>query len=486
MGITERIEAKLDLILAKLDDKPPVVIPPVDPPVVVDPPAIEPPIVVPPSDTVLDLDKFLSGKSGVVWLPDNTKVVRSKGMIKPGKITVLIGNRLTPTFENWDVTPTQLFDLSECTEFAVVGITFVAPPDRPICTGFPDKELFGWERGIDQDGKFAWINGPEIKDKERVTFGLCRFGYSSNSDERIYLIGKNVHHNGFNFTQVKNPYAGNLHLILQNVTVHNPIIEFPQSHYYAPTRFAIKVLVQGGVAKITSDNSFRQIWTWVGYNNGNQRSILLFDRYAFDINDHNVVDDKSLVLGALVTSRETGNEDSNHFYTDSDLNPGDNYLGYGKILTKQIDGVMVEKTRDDGSKWWDRRSNWVYGYEKNDLPTSIGTKNISGEFDAWIVYKGNALFQEDLDQNTRLKPGYWTLDVFTMSQGYGWPWYNEEFSGYIENFHGTGYFRNSGGSGVTQGLTIKNSTFESNPPVATSNSDMPQEAQDYINYLESL
>ena len=74
-----------------------------------------------------------------------------------------------------------------------------------------------------------------------------------------------------------------------------------------------------------------------------------------------------------------------------------------------------------------------------------------GEFDAYICYKGNAGFSSPfLTKDTKF--GDWYI---TMSHGYGWTWYNEEFSGYIENFNGTGYFRNSGGSGRTKGLTIK-------------------------------
>lgn len=433
---------------------------------------------------VLDLDKFLEGKSGVVWMPDNVKLVRSKGYTKPGNVTVLIGNQLTPSYENWDVTPTQIFDLAGCPEFAVVGIAFLTPENRPICTGFPDKELFGWNKDTVQTGKFAWINGPEVKDKERVTFGLCRFGYSSNSEGRIYLIGKNLFHNGFNFTQVKNPYRGNLFTILQNIKQHNPIIEFPQSHYYSPTRIKCRIKVENGIAKIISNNTYDQILTWVGYNNSNQRSIILFEKCIFDINNHNVVDLKNLRLGEMSPMRPNGFIDTTSFYSDIDLNPLDNLEGYGKIKTKQIDPTMVKRQNEDGSTWDDRRSNWIYTFEPNSLPTSKRIPN--GEFDAYIVYKGNSMFQTLLTEYTVFGTGYWDLDVFTMSQGYGWSWYNQEMSGYIENFHGTGYFRNSGGSGITQGLTIKNSTFEQNPPIATSNNPIPQEAQDYINYLESL
>ena len=194
---------------------------PVEPPLIVTP--IEPPIE--PLPDLFNLDEFLKGKSGIVRLPkefDNKWVViKSEGMIKPENVKVLIGNQTYFTYENWDVTPTQQFDLSGCREFAVVGIAFVCPDNRPIVTGFPDKELFGWRRETVDYGKFAWINPPKVDDVERVTFGLSRFAYSSESDKKIHMIGKNIHHNGFNFHQIKNPYKGNLHLTLLNVSVIN-------------------------------------------------------------------------------------------------------------------------------------------------------------------------------------------------------------------------------------------------------------------------
>lgn len=413
----------------------------------------KPPIVapMPPIDVteVFDLDEYLKGKQGVVYLPNEVKVIRSKGMIKPEKVTALIGKNIVVTFENWEVTPNQLFDLSGCKEFGISGITFVCPPNRPIKTAFPDKEVFGWNRDTVESGKFAYINGQEIKDKDRVTFGLCRFGYSSKSDKPIHLIGKNISHNGFNFTQIKNPYKGNLWLTLQNVNIHNPIIEAPQSHFCTPTRIKCRIKVKDGIAKIISDNTFDQILTWVGFNNGNQRSILHFDRFVYDISESKLLDMKTLNLD----------------YPD-ELQAGDNIEGMGEVIQKQID--------------FSRKTNWTYTYQMNDKPTS---KNIpEGEFDAFIVYKGNAGFSSPfLTKDSKF--GDWYI---TISQGYGWTVYNEEHSGYYENCHFTGFNRLSGGSGITNGLTIRNCTFGPNAPIATANNDMPKEAKQYITYLESL
>ena len=174
-----------------------------------------------------------------------------------------------------------------------------------------------------------------------------------------------------------------------------------------------------------------------------------FDRYVFDISDYKLIDNKTLKID----------------YPD-EFHAGDIVEGSGMVLTKQIDET--------------RKTNWIYTYQASTSPTKRTLPE--GEFDAYIVYKGNALFEYPININTKF--GDWWV---TLSQGYGWTWYNEEFSGYIENFNGTGYFRNSGGSGVTKGLTIKNSTFEANPPRPTANlSAPPQDVQDYIKYLESL
>lgn len=471
----------------------PIPVEPVPEPVPVEPipPVIEPPAEPTDPADILDLDAFLIGTVGPISIPRGVKFVKSKGRIKPGKATVLAGDNQILYFQTWEDAPDQLFDLDGCEEFAVVGITFAVAEARPKKTALPYKSLFGWTRNKVKKGKFAWINGPEVKDKEVITYGLSSYAYSADSDERIYLIGQNVHHNGYLFTQCKNPYKGNLWLVLLHCSVHNPILvdvggpnSSPSSMYYTPSSFKVRIEVIDGIATIISDNTFDQIKTWVGYNEGNQRSILHFDRYVFDINDQNLINGKRIRLGGEAHGRATQLIAENIFCSDIDLHPGDNLTGFGKIISKQIDEAMVERTRKDGSKWWDRRSNWTYKYEPNNLPTQINLP--SGQFDAYIVHKGNSMFQLPITKDAKFGEGYWESGHVIQSQGFGWSWYNEEFSGYIEGFKGGGYFRNSTGSGITQGLTIRNSAFEKNAPTATTDEDLPEEVRKYIEYLESI
>ena len=407
----------------------------------------------PEEQEIFDLDSFFKGASGILRIPSTARMVKSKGMIKPEKVTAIIGVNQFLQFQNWDETPNQLFDLDGCEEFAVVGITFVCPPNRPIKTAFPSKSLFGWKRDSVKKGKFAWINAPEVKDEELVTFGLSSFAYSSDSNNDIYLIAKNVFHNGFNFTQIKNPYNGNLWLILQNVNIHNPIIEEPQSHFYSPTRIKCRIYVQGGVIKIISDNTFDQILTHWGYEGG-VTSLIHFNRYAFQILTKNLVDEKTLIIN------------------QEELHPLDNLEGFGTVIEKQIKNPIG--------------SGFDYKFDQSTKDQTTLIKLPEGEFDAYLIYKGNAMFPYPITKDTKFGPDYWESGIVTLSQGYGWSWYNNEFSGYIENFNGLGYFRNSGGTGITKGLTIKNSFFQKNGPVQTSEAPMPKEAKDYIEYLESL
>lgn len=434
----------------------------------------KPPVKIEPKEPTIvtfDFDSFIQGNKGILQLPlwmDNKEVViRSKGWLKT-KVTALVGNNTKLTFENWESTPQQMFDVSDSEELGIRGICFVCPPNRPIVTAFPSKSVFGWERDSVQKGKFAYIDVPIISDVDRVTFGLCGFGYSSKSNDRIYLIAENFNHNGFNFTQIKNPYNGNLWLILKDVTIHNPIIEEPQSHYYSPTRIKVRISVKDGIATIISDNTFDQIKTWKGYNNGNQRSIVHFDRYAYDISDLKLINNKNLIIDWLV-----------EVLGYSEFHPLDTVAGFGTVVRKQIDESRI--------------TNWDYDFEgSKDVPTKVTLPE--GKFDAFIVYKGNALFQSPaIDKDTKFGEDYWQSGIVTSSQGYGWSWYNNEFSGVIQNFNidqakeDSGYFRNSTGSGITQGLSIINSKFGKNGPLETAKLEkMPTEASDFVSYLRSI
>ena len=437
-------------LIPKVEDLPIVVNHGPEIPIVVVPdPVIGKPTI---SEVIIDFDSFLFGKSGVVYLPswmDNREVIiKSKGMQKALNPVVLVGNNTIFTFESWDLSPIQLIDCKGSANISFVGITFVCPENRPLNLS-AERQIFGWERNKDQKGIFAYINGQEIKDKDRVTYGLARFVYSSEENENIYLIAKNIWHNGFNFIQAKNPYKGNLYTALINVNQHNPIVEFPQSHYYSRCSVKVRISVKDEIATIISDNTFDQILTWVGYNKGNQRSILYFDRFVYDISERKLIDNKTLKIDSI-----------------DELQPGDNVFGLGKVIKKQIDES--------------RKFNWVYTYEKNDLPSKEVIPE--GEFDAYIVYKGNALFNNGhLNENTKFPE-----PEITSSQGYGWSWYCEGLTGYIENFNGSGYYRNSGGDGINQGLTIINSKFEMNEPKGNSGKGLDPKAKEWIEYLESL
>ncbi|TDQ18449.1 hypothetical protein DFQ04_0248 [Algoriphagus boseongensis] len=429
------------------------------------------------SNQIENFDELFSSGEEIIRLPESWYgkeiSIRSNGMIKPGKVKAIIGNETRLTFAEWNSSPTQLFDLENCQELGIRGCTFLCPPNRPMRTGFPDKELFGWKRDSVFKGKFAYIDGQEIKDKERVTYGLSRFCYSSDSPDRIYLIAENIHHNGFNFTQIKNPEKGNLWLILRNVSIYNPVIEQPRSHYYSPTRFKVRVSVKDGIATIISDNTFDQILTHWGYNIGSQRSILHFDRFVFDISEVQLIDQKTLKLWDQRGNLERISPQS--IRTNFELQPLDQ-TNLGIVVSKQIDET--------------RRFNWVYEMDRPSFETEIKLsyrQSTDGEFDAFIVSKGNALFSVPVTKETKFGDDYWESGVITISHGYGWTWYNEEFSGFIENYHGLGYHRNSGGSGITQGLTIKDSTFEFNPPLPTGNLEkVPDEVSDYLKWLRSI
>jgi len=407
---------------------------------------------IPIDQDVFDFDLFLNGKSGIIslpsWMNGKEVVIKSKGMLKVSKSLILVGENTILTFESWEKSPIQLIDCEGSEMIAFVGITFVCPENRPLNFG-AERQIFGWGRNKVKKGKFAYINGQEIKDKDRVTYGLSRFVYSSEGEENIYLIAKNIWHNGFNFMQAKNPYKGNLYTALINVNQHNPIVEFPQSHYYSRCSVNVRISVKNEVATIISDNTFDQILTWAGYNNGNQRSILYFDRFVYDISESKLIDNKNLKINSI-----------------DELQLADNVFGLGKVIQKQIDGS--------------RKLNWVYTYEKNNLPSKEVIPE--GEFDAFIIYKGNALFSNGhLNENTKF-PEHEILS----SQGYGWSWYCEELTGYIENFKGSGYYRNSSSSGISNGLTIVNSQFGLNPPAKTSVKPLNNEVKEFIEYLEAL
>lgn len=434
----------------------------------------------------INFDEMLTGGESVRYLPSsfyNKEIILdgSVGKVKP-TIKALVGGNTIFRFKDWKSSPTQLIDLSETEELGTVGCTFTFPKPFPSKILTAEGQLFGWERDTVKKGKFAYINGQEIADKDIITYGLCRFGYSSDSESDILLIAKNIHHNGYNFTQIKNPYRGNLYLALLNCSIYNPVTQKPQSSKYTPSAVKVTIQVQDGVATIISDNTFDQILTWEGYNKGNQRSILYFDRYVYDISELMLIDNKRLKI-RRDSSLEKINDTS--FRSSGEYQPLDKIRGFGTIIQKQIDES--------------RRANWIYTHDNDkSLTTEILSNEINGTFEAFIIYKGNALFNNGhLNKDTKFGE-----QEILSSQGVGWSWYNQEFSGYIENFNKNyikdpsmseddfrelfGYYRNSGDGNPTQGLTIINSQFGINPPTATSTNPLKKEVSEYIKYLEAL
>lgn len=415
----------------------------------------------PPVDDILDLDVLLS-KSGVVKLdyPKSTWLkVKSKGLQRPIAQGIK-ANGIYLQFEDWDTAPEQLIDCYTG-DFFFDGITFVCPPNRPIKTAFPSKAIFGWKSGNVLSGKFAQINAPEVTDKELVTYGLTRFAYSSTSQQNIYLIAKNVSHNGGVWTEAKNN-TGNLKLMLENVKLYNPITydtagkdTAPSSMKYYPTNIKVRVSISNdGVAKIISDNTFDQILTHWGYWENNVASILHLNRFVYPIKKELLVDNKTLKLDSL--------------------HPLDVINGKGTILTKQINVKVPE--------------GFDYTYDSSTANQPTETKRPVGEFDAYIVYKGTALFSFPVDKDTKFGDDYWESGGLIISSGYGWSWYNKDTEGFIKDFNGTGYFRNSVDSGrPTDRLTLINANFEKNaPPASGTETSMPKEVQDYLDYIENL
>lgn len=430
-NLLQEIDTKLDRIAGQV------------PPVTPKPEPLPEPIE--PIDDTVDLDALLSYE-GIqkIHVPKGTWLkVKSKGKIKP-KAEGLIADGIYLQFTDWEQTPTQLIDCEGKDSFFIKGIQFVCPPNRPIKTAFPSKQVFGWERDKVESGKFAWIDAPEVKDKDLVTFGLAWFCYSSKSDEKIYLIGKGLNHNGFNFMQAKNPYKGNLYTALIDVNIHNPIIRKPQTHYYTPTDIKCQVEIKDGIARIVSDHTFDQILTWHGYYKGNIRSILHVDGGVFIIKDENIIDDKTLKL-------------------ENELQAGD-IVGGKKIIRKQLDLATGQ----------------TFNYDTIHTTEPYKRKVFEGKFDAYIVYKGNSMFSNGrMAEDTAF--GDWAI---LQSAGYGWTWYSS-VTGYIENYYGQGYHRDSGDA-IDYPLTIRNSWFEKNRPKARGDNDLDKNAQEFITYIEKL
>jgi hypothetical protein len=469
---------------------------PIVPPYPVDPDKPTEPIK-PEKPDLIDLDSFLESDDEVIYLSkliSNKEVnFRSKGFVKTGsKRKYIIGENVVLSPENWEVAPTQIIDCQDENDIAFIGITFALPPNHPKVTGFPDCEIFGWERNKVKKGFFGYLNNQQLPE-DRVTYGLSRFCYSSDGDDRIYLVAKNIYHNGFNFTQTKNPYKGNLWNIWENVKIHNPRLDYrPMTSIYTPTDFGLDCNIENGIATVTSDNKLSQVLTWHGYHFENIRCIFNVGRFIFDMNDESVIDefhfDLQLVENGESFLYEIDEIYEDIFYSEKELHPGDE-TNLGKIHWKMTDYRTVSN------------SKWAYGFDDNGsekngfgfmIKSSFNTDSfVNGEiegFRAGIVYKNASHLVVGIDT------GFWNNDII-LSNGYGWTWYNNEMSGYLKNVvtsskdkkgkENSQYCRNSSGQ-ETQGLTMIDCNIPFNPPVPTSENEMPLDVKEKIEFWESL
>jgi hypothetical protein len=477
------------------EDQPPVI---VEPPIIIDPPI--------PDPDNLDFDGLIENTSGIVRLPSWTDnkliVVDSKGLLDYLADGMIGNNVIIQVGKTWNECPDQIL-LGKDQSFFFKGVTLVAPLDYPSRTGLNSKSIFGWKKDQVIKGFFGYFNNQQMP-PERITFGLSFMVYSSDlENERIYLIAKNIFHNGITFTQTKNPYKGNLWNIWNNVTLYNAIAPYrTKTSIYTPTDFGMDVLLYFNSILIQSNNSFDQVLTWHGYHQDNIRCIFNIGRFVFDMNQNNIQDPKTMLLESIKDGQKFSYEIGvdGWIYSGDELHAGD-LTSIGKIVSKQFD----YRKNTNGS--FIPNTKWAYQIEGNLTP-SIGVHfatmlrssfdkssfqkgEIEGTYRAGIVFKNGALFGEfGVREDTR----FWDNKIIE-SNGFGWTYYNNEMSGNFNNVKTTsvdengkdnsGYCRNSGG-GITQGLTIIHSDIKQNPPVATSNNPIPFEAQEWIEYVESL
>ena len=114
---------------------------------------------------------------------------------------------------------------------------------------------------------------------------------------------------------------------------------------------------------------------------------------------------------------------------------------------------------------------------------------VGATYDAFMVYKGNALFSAPWLTETTPFGAWWVR----LSNGYGWTVYNHrEITLYWKNVASSGFYRQSTSNvGASQGYTMINVTgiegreFNAQPPLNTL-TEMPGPARDFVAELRAL
>lgn len=366
--------------------------------------------------------------------------------------------------------------------FGIVGVNLLQAEKTIIGTMTHSKVLFSSAPGNLKTGKLAWINS-HPPNKDWLTVKLAGFLYSgTNGDNNdfIYVIGKNLTITGPDVSQFKANGGGGLFNILQNVEMYNPLIGFGNITYFNPTSFLTEGYIQNDIYHITNNITTYSIRTIYNYQGDFRRCIIHIGRFVFNISNESVLDSKRIKLD--ITKKGDKNTfikvNNRTLISDIELHPGD-ITNLGKIIEKQIEFY--------GGK------NWKYIVDKDInfldyIELLEPSFNLSGNHQSYLVYKGNEDFWGDrLTENTKF--GY---DGIIRGAGYGWTMYNhKEITLHWENVKFSGFYRQSASNkGNSQGYTLINvtGTFgQFNPPVPVKTSgQIPQDAQDFINWLESL
>tara|TARA_R110000772_G_scaffold145504_1_gene255448 strand:- start:9582 stop:11207 length:1626 start_codon:yes stop_codon:yes gene_type:complete len=423
-------------------------------PPVVDPPVIDPPVVTPMPSEYIFLEDFegntsqkfhqaLKQEGKILRLLDNTTYQITQYIQQEPKIKAIVGN-------NTDLIFTTIYEeiflfQNDNPKFGSVGVNWLQSGEIKEATVQPTKALFRSVRDQVKTGMLAMI-GSKVPDDKTLGINLARFVYSgSDSDtDFLYVIGKDIKTNGADFMHLKAPNGGNLYSVLENVEVHNPIVKFPATHLYNPTTIKSSGIYDGKYYKITSDNTASQVLTWHGYQNGTIRTIINIGRYVWNVGNGVVGnDDKTIFLN----NPETGLEykyskiSETSFYSSAEFQAGD-VTSFGTIKSKQIDHGQY---------------NWVYEVDTNFVDGTLyfyeSSIHLPENVEAELTYKGNSLISP---HPITVNSNFGDQDI-NQSAGYGWTAYNQkEITVFWKNVKLEGFYRQSTGQvGSSKGYNLQ-------------------------------